>query len=97
MIMIYQNKDKYTFTELAALNFKIAPGYAGIMLLQNVIEGILPSLLALAISFFIDSFNANRGGRNFIKALLVVVCIMVMQHIVSALFSFAHRGLRTAL
>ncbi len=95
--MIYDRDDKYTFGKLAALNFKIAPQYAIVLLFQNIIEGLLPAWLTLAISSFIDSFQSGSESGAFFKALSIVVCIMILQNAASSFFSFVRQRLRTVL
>ena len=93
--MIYNKK--YNMMSLIGLNFKISPIFSGIIVFQNIIEGILPTLLTITVSKFIDVIVDDSAIRVVYRSLLMIIIVMVAQFGVSIVFSVVHRKLKIDL
>lgn len=93
--MIYNKK--YDTISLILLNFRISPVFSSLIIFQNIIEGILPTLLTLTISKFIDVVVDNSVKTIVYHSLLMIIIVMVVQFLFSMFFSIVHRKLKMDL
>lgn len=97
LTMIYVKDKKYNFGKFVLLNFKISPGYATAVLAQNMLSSIIPALMTLALSTFIDSVNLGAEKGTIFRNFLFIIFLMILQSVFSSFSVFVQRSLRIAV
>lgn len=88
---------KYNVLGLIFLNFKISPICSCAIIVQNIVEGSLPTILMFTISNFIDNVINGKNERTIYNSLFCLISVMVIQFLISSLFSIVHRKLNVDL
>ena len=88
---------KYNVLGLIFLNFKISPICSCAIILQNIVEGFLPTILMFAISNFIDNVINGESITTIYNSLFGVASVMAIQFLFSSVFSIVHRKLKVDL
>ncbi|WP_242866730.1 ABC transporter ATP-binding protein [Abyssisolibacter fermentans] len=85
-------KKKYGIRDIVKLPFKYAHGYAGLIAVQKILNGIVPTLQVLATAKFLDTaiaiVNGKRDYYEIFVPIIIVVLLLVYSWVSEQLIKF---------